>query len=594
MKSGLFQRVENALQESEELTQAILDNAFDAIISMDADGKVRNWNKRAETIFGWSSSEIIGKTLSDTVIPPRYRESHQKGLTRFLETGKTSVLNQQIEIFALHKEGFEFPVEISISATPWDNSFIFNGIIRDTSVRKEAEERAKQKTEEYEVMHEIANALHNADSLDIMLQMAMKAITESKVFNFENDAGIFLAQNKNNKVLKLVASIGEFARNFSAMDRGILIQEDMFGRNCNSDEWSLNNCCLVDPGQSDKLHKVENKGLYIIPLQGRKEFVGLFILFSSNATPSYERNKNILESIGILIANAVKQRHCEVDLIEKNAEMAEANCKLAELNELKNRFLGIASHDLRNPLYLIKSYSEILKDDLKGKIHPSQQRFLEKVFVSSNYMESLLDNLLDISKIESGKYNLNKKEESLNAITKDQMTPHELIAKKKNIAIVLKLGKIPSVYCDQNAIIQIMGNFIGNAIKFSPPGSTITVKTAKAGKVVRFSVKDEGPGICKHEQNLLFNEFQTLSTQPTGGEKSTGLGLAIVKKLVHLHGGKVGVSCKEGKGSVFYFDLFPESPSLAVGPPTDKVRRLTPSRSIKNRSHPTKRKKSPP
>lgn len=555
MDTILFKRVENALQESEELTLAILDSAFDAIISMDADGSVRNWNKRAETIFGWSSSDIIGKKLSRTIIPPRYRESHKKSLEQFLATGKTHVINQQIELVALHRDGHEFPVEISISATPWEGSFIFNGIIRDTTARKKAEEQAGQKTEEYEVMHEIAKVLHSAESMDTMLQLAMKTISHSKAFNFESDAGIFLAENSDNKKLALVASIGNFSNTFSAMHKKNLLQGNIFGGDWNSEEGSINNCCLLDPGQQDEFHNIDNKGLYIISLQGRSDLVGLLILFASQTTPSYERNKEVLESIGVLIANAIKQRRCEENLKKKNAEMAVANCKLAQLNELKNKFLGIASHDLRNPLYLIKSYGEILKDELRGKIHPTRQTFLEKIFSASEFMEALLDNLLDISKIESGKYDLNKNEECLNTLTISQMDTHELFAKKKNIKIALKLGKIPKVNCDRNAIIQIMGNFIGNAIKFSPANTKITVKTARKEDAVRFSVTDEGPGICPEEQELLFSEFQTLSTKPTGGEKSTGLGLAIVKKLVDLHGGHVGVNSGNKKGSTFLFDL---------------------------------------
>jgi len=555
MNSILFKRVKKAINESQELTRAILDSVFDAIISMDGDGRVINWNKRAEAIFGWSSSEIIGKSLSETVIPPRYRESHEKSLERFLATGKSKVINQQIEIFALHKDGYEFPVEISISATPWEGSFIFNGIIRDTSARKQAEEQARQKTEEYEVMHEIARVLHGAETLDTMLQMAMKAIVDSRAFNFESDAGIFLKENEDNQNLKLMASVGEFSNKFMAMDQGMILQEDIFGKDWKSGEWSLNNCCLLDHGQSNQFYEIESKGLYIIPLRGRNELVGLLILFAGTATPSYERNKEILESIGALIANTVKQYRCEENLIKKNEEMSVANIKLEELNELKNRFLGIASHDLRNPLYLIKSYGEILKDDLRGKVHHTQQTFLEKIFASSEFMESLLDNLLDISKIESGHYNLNKKEENLNTLTTSQIDIHELIAKKKSIRIILELGKIPTVDCDKNAIIQIMGNFIGNAIKFSPAHTKITVRTTREGHAVRFSVTDEGPGICPEEMKLLFNEFQTLSNKPTGGEKTTGLGLAIVKKLVNLHGGNVGVKSGEGKGCTFFFDL---------------------------------------
>lgn len=225
------------------------------------------------------------------------------------------------------------------------------------------------------------------------------------------------------------------------------------------------------------------------------------------------------------------------------------------MNELKNKFVGIASHDLRNPLYLIQSYSEVLKEEFQDSADKNQQLLLEKIFNSSNFMKSLLDNLLDITKIESGKYDLNKKMENLNSLVENQVEFHQLIARKKNIEVQLSLGTIPPVNCNKNAIIQIIANLVGNAIKFSPPNTLIQISTEKKDKAVRFSVKDEGPGISPEEQKLLFGEFQTLSSKPTGGEKSTGLGLAIVKKLVTLHEGKVGVISESGKGSTFFFTL---------------------------------------
>jgi PAS domain S-box-containing protein len=564
MKSIILKRVEEALQESEELTQVILDNAFDAIISMDANGQIKNWNKRAEFIFGWPASEVIGKSLSNTIIPHRYRESHTKGIKRYLATEKSAVLNQQLEMSALHRDGFEFPIEISISATQWERSFIFTGIIRDISARKKSEEQARQKTEEYEVMHEISKVLHNSGSMNTLLKGAMEAITHSKAFNFEKDAGVFL-RDGNQPDLFLVSSIGKFAQFSAEFNLEALINQSIYENHRNLEAWSTNNCCLIDPSPDSKFKKIENKGLYIIPLKGRAEFVGLLILFASEATPSYERNKEILDSIGKLIADAVIRCHCEENIMKKNEEMTSANQKLKEANALKNKFLGIASHDLRNPLYLIRSYSEILKDDLFGKINVSRHAFLEKIFASSEFMQSLLDNLLDISKIESGKYDLNKKEENLNALAEDQVEFQRLMAQKKNIEIFREPGKIPTVYCDKNAMFQIMANFIGNAIKFSPANSKIHVATTQEDGAVRFSVRDEGPGICQEEKALLFNEFQTLSTKPTGGEKSTGLGLAIVKKLVTLHGGNVGVTCEPGKGSTFYFDLSPYGEEATLG-----------------------------
>jgi len=204
---------------------------------------------------------------------------------------------------------------------------------------------------------------------------------------------------------------------------------------------------------------------------------------------------------------------------------------------------------------LIQSYSEVLKEEFQDSADKNQQLLLEKIFNSSNFMKSLLDNLLDITKIESGKYDLNKKMENLNSLVENQVEFHQLIARKKNIEVQLSLGTIPPVNCNKNAIIQIIANLVGNAIKFSPPNTLIQISTEKKDKAVRFSVKDEGPGISPEEQKLLFGEFQTLSSKPTGGEKSTGLGLAIVKKLVTLHEGKVGVISESGKGSTFFFTL---------------------------------------
>ena len=243
------------------------------------------------------------------------------------------------------------------------------------------------------------------------------------------------------------------------------------------------------------------------------------------------------------------------EIKEAEAEIKEKNKELLKLNETKNKFLGIASHDLRNPLYIIRSFSEVLKDESVGKLNAKQKELLEKIFNSSDYMKSLLENLLDISKIESGKIDLILKVQDLNALAKAQFELNQLLAQKKNIQLHLELKEIPKVPFDENAIVQVIGNFIGNAIKFSPPNTNIYILTEKLDNNVHFSVTDEGPGISDGDQKLLFGEFQILSAKPTGGEKSTGLGLAIVKKIINLHGGEVGVRSKLRDGSTFFFNL---------------------------------------
>jgi signal transduction histidine kinase len=240
---------------------------------------------------------------------------------------------------------------------------------------------------------------------------------------------------------------------------------------------------------------------------------------------------------------------------KRTLELARVVSKLGDLNELKNKFLGIASHDLRNPIYVIRSFSEILQDSSLGPINEKQRRLLRKISNNSEFMQGLLDNLLDISKIESGKISINKEQNDFHDLVINQIEFHQLLANKKKISLHFEKKELPPLAFDKNAISQAVSNYLGNAVKFSPLESHIYITIKILDEKIQFLVKDEGPGISNEDQKLLFGEFQTLSAQPTGGEKSTGLGLAIVKKLVHLHGGDVGVTSEIGQGATFFFTL---------------------------------------
>lgn len=130
---------QDQLEKSETSVRTILDNAFDAIITIDAEGVITNWNQRASSIFGWQANDAIGRKLSELIIPTQFRDAHTSGMARFLSTGENEILNQQIEISGLHRDGHSFPVEISVSETKVDESYIFTGIIRDITQRKQAE-----------------------------------------------------------------------------------------------------------------------------------------------------------------------------------------------------------------------------------------------------------------------------------------------------------------------------------------------------------------------------------------------------------------------------------------------------------------------
>lgn len=228
--------------------------------------------------------------------------------------------------------------------------------------------------------------------------------------------------------------------------------------------------------------------------------------------------------------------------------------ELVKLNELKNRFLGIAAHDLRNPLHAINLSCELVLRDLE---QPKEQikKAVNMINTATGRMKALVEDLLDISVIESGMLELQLRSGSLNKLLKERAYFLSIVAERKGISIHSELSDLPDFPFDSNRVSQVIDNLLSNAIKFSPTGSNIYLNLTQDGYRAVVSVKDEGPGVSTEDQNRLFVEFQRAGAQPTGGEKCTGLGLAIVKKIVNAHGGDVWVKSSPGAGATFGFTL---------------------------------------
>jgi len=236
-------------------------------------------------------------------------------------------------------------------------------------------------------------------------------------------------------------------------------------------------------------------------------------------------------------------------------EMKDKNRKLTEVNDLKNKFLGMASHDLKNPITSIRGYARILLDQ-GGKL-PEETRteFLEAIHEISGHMLELLGDLLNISMIESGHLNLCLKNDSLAALVDERLRVHRFLAEKKNIVLHASLAELPPFAFDASRIGQAIDNLLSNAIKFSPPDKNIHIALEDADGHAKFSVRDEGPGLSEEDQGKLFGPFQKLANRPTGDEPSHGLGLAITKKMVEAHHGRLSVESAPGAGSTFSFEI---------------------------------------
>lgn len=252
---------------------------------------------------------------------------------------------------------------------------------------------------------------------------------------------------------------------------------------------------------------------------------------------------------------ASRTRVVEREVQVRTEELTQANQKLVELNDLKNKFLGIASHDLRNPLASIRGYSKFLIDKGTQVKEETRQEFLTTIKNVSGNMLELISNLLDISVIESGQLKLNPKMSSMKKLAEEKIHLQQILADKKNIRLHSELQDIPEFYFDANRMGQVLDNLLSNAVKYSPPDKEVFVKLVSNGETMTFSVEDQGPGIDPEERGQLFEHFQKLSARPTAGESSSGLGLAIAQRIVEEHQGSIGVDSELGHGATFHFSL---------------------------------------
>lgn len=243
-------------------------------------------------------------------------------------------------------------------------------------------------------------------------------------------------------------------------------------------------------------------------------------------------------------------------LQEQKIALDEKNQKLEFLNKQKNELLGIAAHDLRNPLSVINSFSEIMieaVEDLKPEHLKEMMQIIKK---TSNFSLQLLNDLLDFSKIESGTLDLKKLKLNYIAFLNENLSQNEFFAVQKNIRINLNTNiEKCSFEFDPKRLEQVLNNLIGNAIKYSYPDTTINVSVKIEDSNIITAVEDQGQGIPEKDLPHIFQPFKQVSVKPTHNEKSTGLGLAIVKKIIDFHNGQITVKSSPGQGSTFTFYL---------------------------------------
>jgi signal transduction histidine kinase len=238
-------------------------------------------------------------------------------------------------------------------------------------------------------------------------------------------------------------------------------------------------------------------------------------------------------------------------------QLLEANTALTETNQKLNQFVGMAAHDLRNPLTVMIGFAKFLTmDPAAVNFTERQARFIASIGSNAEFMLRLVNNLLDVSKIEAGEISLERRPTDLVPLIEQNVSINRILTENKDITFEFNPPRgLPPAFVDPDKIEQVLNNLLSNAAKFSAQGSVVTVAVAPAGKTVEIRVTDQGPGIPPQELDKLFKPFSRTSVKATSGERSTGLGLLIAKQVVDAHGGTIRVESVVGKGTTFVVAL---------------------------------------
>lgn len=250
-----------------------------------------------------------------------------------------------------------------------------------------------------------------------------------------------------------------------------------------------------------------------------------------------------------------RQRY-ESSIIEINKKLKATNKQLKELDELKDNFLSMVSHELWSPLTTIDGYITLMKDEKIGALTDQQKEILEIAEDQVDHLNHLIGELVDISKIEAGKFEVRLGRLDIKPVASKVIGSLRRTAEEKNIA--LKNGwpaRIPPVLADKSRMTQVLTNLLGNAVKFTPEGGTVSISAVEKKNTVEFSVVDSGIGIAKDKIDKIFDKFYQADSTTMRQYGGCGLGLAIAKRIIDLHRGRIWVESEVGKGSKFFFEL---------------------------------------
>jgi PAS domain S-box-containing protein len=498
-----------------------------------------HFNRGAEEIFGYKADDILGRHLA-MLLPPRFRPVHEAHMERFARSPETARrMGERREIFGLRSDGTEFPAEASISKLVAPDGILFTVVLRDITAQRRAEEDDRFLVA---AANELAQTLAVEATLQAIVDLPIPRLADAALLDVRAPGGELRRVASRRQRPELTPAVEALGAHVLTPDSPSPVI-DAIRRNRREvfhaidDDWFESN---VDPEIVPHWRALGARSLLIVPLHAAGDTLGAVTLIRRDPDGFTDEDRRTLaEAFARTAATALE-----------NARLYES---ARQANRAREEVLGIVSHDLRNPLSAISMCARVLEDSPPAD--PAQRsELLGTIRQSTELMTHLITDLLDVANIDRGSLALEVAPYEPSQLALQALHMFDVEAEEHGITVEAHLPtNMPLVAADGARLVQVLGNLMRNAIKFTPRGGCIVLGVDPAEASVTFSVRDTGRGISAEDQRHIFDRYW----QSSNGARSrgSGLGLSIAKGIVEAHGGRIWVESELGHGSTFAFTV---------------------------------------